>query len=237
MTFPTPLRFTGADSEVSGLIRSFVEMNKSKSAFPEFDAKGLLRRMGLPVPNGKLLGIGEGVPDGLNLKFPLVAKVSSLKITSKSNVGGVRTGIADLGALNSAIAELSRIPGAEGVLVEEMAPEGIEVIVGGVIDPQFGPIVMFGLGGVFVELFKDVAFGLAPLGPEEGLRLLQQTEGYRILEGYRGKPPADTEALIRVLVVVSHIIATGLVREIDLNPVAIYPEGSMILDAKMLLIS
>jgi hypothetical protein len=237
MTVRTPPHFTGTDSEVSRFVRNFTAKNKGKSAFPEAEVKGLLREMGLPVPNGILLGGGENAPEGLGLKFPLVAKVSSLKITSKSNVGGVRTGITNTDELNGAIGELSRIPGAKGVLIEEMAPEGIEVVIGGVVDSQFGPIVMFGLGGVFVELFKDVAFGLAPLGPEEALRLLRQTKGYRILEGYRGKPAVDKNALIRLLVVVSHIMATGLIREIDLNPVALYPEGSMILDAKMLLIS
>lgn len=237
MTVPIASHFAGADKEVSEFIRSFVEMNRGRSAFPEFEVKRLLKKMGLPVPNGRLINMGEGVPDGLDLKFPLVAKISSVKITSKSNVGGVRTGIMNADELNDTVAELSRISGAEGILLEEMAREGIEVIVGGVTDPQFGPIVMFGLGGIFVELFKDVAFGLAPLAPEDALRLLQQTRGYRILEGYRGTPAVDKDELIRLLVVVSHIMATGLVREIDLNPVALYPVGSMILDAKMLLIS
>lgn len=123
---------------------------------------------------------------------------------------------------------------AEGILIEEMSPEGFEVIVGATIDTQFGPIVMFGLGGIFVELFKDIAFGLAPLKKEGARWLIQQIKGYRLLEGYRGKPPVDKNILIKIIVTISELISTGLIEEIDLNPVALYSEGAMILDAKML---
>lgn len=114
-----------------------------------------------------------------------------------------------------------------------MAPEGIEVIIGGVIDKQFGAVVMFGLGGVFVELFKDIAFALAPLKEEDALWLIKQVKGYRLIEGYRGKPAVDKGALIKTILTVSEIISSGYVEEIDLNPVALYPNGAMILDAKL----
>jgi len=118
-----------------------------------------------------------------------------------------------------------------------MAPQGVEVIVGGLMDNQFGPVVMFGLGGIFVEVFKDVAFGLAPLKPGDALWLIQQTKGHRLLQGYRGRPPLDIAALIHIIVAVSEIMATGMIKEIDLNPVTLYPQGSLILDAKMAAIS
>ena len=237
MTVRTASHISGTDNKVSKFITGFSETNRGRTAFAEYEAKRLLREIGLPVPNGILLGIGEVIPGKLDLKFPLVAKVSSLRIISKSNVGGVRAGIRSEDELKTAVQDLSGITGAEGVLVEEMAPEGIDVIIGGVIDPQFGPVMMFGLGGIFVEVFKDVAFGLSPLDPESALWLVRQTKGSVLLEGYRGKPPINKDALIRLLVVVSDIMATGLVGEIDLNPVTLYPEGLMVLDAKMQLTS
>ncbi len=116
-----------------------------------------------------------------------------------------------------------------------MAEPGIEVILGGVVDEQFGPVVMFGLGGFFVELFKDVAFALAPIEKEDALWLVNQIKGYRLLEGYRGQPPVDINTLLEIVVKVSGIIVTGLIKEIDLNPVSLYPQGAMVLDAKILI--
>lgn len=193
--------------------------------------------MGLSAPRGRFLAAGEETPVPLDLTYPLVAKVSSSMIHSKSDVNGIRVGITSEEELRRALRELFRIEHAEGVLVEETAPQGIEVIAGGVIDKQFGPVVMFGLGGIFVELFKDVAFGLAPLTVEGALWLIAQVKGSKLLEGYRGKPPLDKQALAGIIVAVSESIATGLIEEIDLNPVALYPEGAMILDAKMRVIS
>ena len=184
------------------------------------------------MPNGILVGKDGYIPSS-NLAYPLAAKVSSSKITSKSDVGGIRLGLKNDVELKKAISELLKIEHAEGVLVEEMAHEGIEVIIGGVIDKQFGPVVMFGLGGVFVELFKDIAFALAPLKEEDAFWLIKQVKGYRLLEGYRGKPAVDKDALVKTILTVSEIIASGYVEEIDLNPVCLYPQGAMILDAKM----
>lgn len=207
--------------------------NRGRTTFFEHELKGLFKEMGFAVPKGRFFARGEAVLSLTDLSFPLVAKLTSLKVTSKSQEGGVKTGIKDGDELGRAVHELMLIDTAEGVLVEEMAPQGVEVIVGGVIDNQFGPVVMFGLGGVLVELFRDVAFGLAPLTPIEALWLIRQTRGHRLLEGYRGNPPLDTISLVHMIVAVSEIMATGLVREIDLNPVALYPKGSLILDAKM----
>jgi acyl-CoA synthetase (NDP forming) len=183
------------------------------------------------------LGKGNDLPESFDLSFPVVAKVSSSTIISKTNVGGVRAGIRSTDELKKAVRELSAIESAEGVLLEEMAPEGLEVIIGGIVDSQFGPVVMFGLGGIFVELFGDVAFGLVPLTTEDARWLISQVKGYRLLEGYRGKPSADISSLTRIIVSVSEIMASGLVSEIDLNPVALYPHGAVILDAKMQFLS
>jgi succinyl-CoA synthetase beta subunit len=214
-------------------IKAFLERNRGRTTFLEHEVKGLLHDAGIAVPRGLYLRKGEALSDIDTLSYPLVAKVSSAKITGKSDVRGVRLGIGDIGTLKQSVEELMMIENAEGVLIEEMAPQGTEVIVGGVIDAQFGPIVMFGLGGVFVELYKDVAFGLAPLSKDAALRLLKQVKGARLLKGYRGGPAMDIDSLLNVIVATSEIMASGLVEEIDLNPVALYPRGALVLDAKM----
>jgi acyl-CoA synthetase (NDP forming) len=219
------------------IITDFREKNRGRAALPEHEVKGLLREMGFSVPRGRFFRVDEKIPDRIDLTYPLVAKVSSSKIISKSNVGGVRADIKNAGELNRAFRELSGLESAEGVLVEEMAPQGVEVIIGGISDDQFGPVVMFGLGGIFVELFKDVAFGLAPLSTDDARWLITQVKGHRLLEGYRGKPPIDKQRLAGMIVSVSEVMATGMVAEIDLNPAALYPEGAMVLDAKMQLLS
>ncbi|GAB4413803.1 MAG: acetate--CoA ligase family protein [Thermodesulfovibrionales bacterium] len=216
------------------ILKDFIEKNRGRKAFLEHEVKGLLREIGFSVPNGVF--IAKGIPPSTQLSalsYPLVAKVSSSRIISKSDVRGIRLGIRDEVELKRVIEDLMEIEHAEGVLVEEMAPDGLEVIVGGVIDEQFGPIVMFGLGGVSVELFKDVAFGLAPLKEDDALWLIKQIKGYRLLRGYRGRQPVDLDKLTDIIVSVSEIMATGLIKEIDLNPIALYPENAMLLDAKM----
>ncbi len=202
-------------------------------SFLEHEVKEFLRGAGLPVPAGRFIAAGAPLPSPLGLRFPLVAKVASRRIVSKSDVGGVRLGIASSAELEQVRVELAAIDGAEGVFVEETAPSGIEVIVGGTIDPQFGPVVMFGLGGVFVELFRDVAFALAPVTRDDALRLAERTRGSRLLLRFRGRPPVDREALAGVICTVADLIASGLVAEVDLNPVALYPDGALVLDGKI----
>jgi len=214
-------------------VRELIGSDRGRTVFLEHDVKGLFREIGFDVPRGIFIRTGETLPKPLDLSYPLLAKVSSSKITSKSNIGGVRGRLRNEEELERAVRDLSGIAEAEGVLVEEMAPEGLEVIVGGVIDNQFGPVVMFGLGGIFVELFKDIAFALAPLASEDALWLIKQVRGYRLLEGCRGRPPVDKALLLRIIMSVSEIMALGVVREIDLNPVTLYEDGAIILDAKM----
>jgi len=215
------------------LIEEFIRKAGGRSAFLEHEVKGLLKEMGFSVPKGIFIRSGETMPEISALTFPLVAKVSSEKIPSKSDLHGVRIGLRDLGELKIAVEELSHIESAGGVLIEEMAPAGMEVIIGGVIDSQFGPVMMFGLGGVFVELYRDVSFGLAPLGKDDADWMIREIKGHRLLEGHRGSAPVDKEALIEILINTSELMATGLVAEIDLNPVTLYAEGAMVLDAKM----
>lgn len=216
-----------------GMLRSFLDTNAGIKVLPEHAVKAFLREAGLPVPAGLFVPRGASLPDLSNLSFPLAAKVSSSQIRSKSDVGGLRLGLMSVSAAAEAASELMWIDQAEGVYIEEEARSGIEVIVGGIVDAQFGPVVMFGLGGFLVELFHDTAFALAPLARDDAFHLMERVKGYRLLAGYRGKPPCDRETLADILVTVSDLISTGLLEEIDLNPVTLYPHGAVILDAKM----
>ena len=217
-------------------LKDFLKKNKGRATFLEHEVKGLLKEMGISVPKGIFVNkeMADQIPAVVDIPYPLVAKVSSSKIVSKSEVSGVRIGLKNEDELKKAVLELLRIENAEGILIEEMARPGLEVIVGGIVDDQFGPVVMFGLGGIFVEIFRDVAFALAPVKNEDALWLVKRIKGYRLLEGYRGSPPVDINALLDIIVKVSGIIATGLIKEIDLNPVSLYPKGAMVLDAKVL---
>jgi acetyl-CoA synthetase (ADP-forming) len=223
------------ETDIRSVLSEFLSQHKDKTVLCEHQVKSLLREMGLPVPEGVFVS-KEGmdqIPGVIDIPYPLVAKVVSSKIVSKTEVRGVRTDIRDEGELKEAIEELIQIEYAEGVLIEEMAPRGLEVIIGGIIDEQFGPVVMFGLGGIFVELFRDVAFALAPLRKDDASWLVRQLKGYKLFSGYRGMPPVDMDALIGLILSVSGLISTGLIREIDLNPVILYHDGALILDAKI----
>jgi len=212
-----------------------------KKILTELDAHDFLANYDLPLARTAFAKNKDELTAACQrIGFPLVMKVVSPQILHKSDVGGVIVNIRNIEEARSGYDQIlnnarRRSPGAvvKGVLVQEMAKPSIEVIVGGVRDPQFGPVVMFGLGGIFVELFKDVSFGLAPLSEGDASRLIREVKGYRLLAGYRGKPAVDIGSLLHIIVKVSELTATGLIEEIDLNPVAVYSEGAMVLDAKM----
>ncbi len=219
-------------------LKEFLGKNKGEEFLVEYKVKALLKELGLPIPKGIIVPRDQaaGMPDLPDIIYPLVAKVSSAKIVSKSDIGGVKVGLRSKHELKDAIIELLRFENAEGVYIEEMAPSGLELIVGGMLDEQFGPVVMLGLGGLFVEFFRDVLFALAPLTKEEALSFVRRFKAFKLFEGYRGRPALDLDVLLRIIVLVSELMASGLIAEIDLNPVALYPRGAMILDAKMQLI-
>ncbi len=206
----------------------------------EHEAKHLLSGLGLSVPEGvfiekpqrKLLRETVLLKTG-RLGLPLAAKTVAPGIRSKSEAGGIRLRIETKSELLEAVSGLMEMEGARGVLVERMVEGGTEAIVGGLIDAQFGPVVMFGLGGIFTEVFRDVSFALAPTGPVEALRLVLRIKGQSVLQGMRGRPPVDLKALTAAIVTVSRLMATGLIKEIDLNPLSLFPQGAFVLDAKI----
>jgi acetyltransferase len=218
---------------------------QNRNSLLETEALRLLAAHGVAVPRSALLTApddAEALPPEL-LDVPVALKIVSKDILHKSDVGGVRLGVSGAaGIRNEAAALLSdirnRCPGAEitGVLVTPMAGKGVEVIIGVTNDPQFGRVVMFGLGGVFVEVLNDVVLRALPLDRAEAGRMLDGIRGRALLEGIRGAPPVDRDKLISLLLAVSRIaVAHPEISEIDLNPVIVNANGYNVVDARMLL--
>jgi acyl-CoA synthetase (NDP forming) len=201
----------------------------------EYEAKGFLAAYGVPRPREEMASDeGAAAAAAARLGYPVVLKVQSPDITHKTEVGAVVLGIATEADLRQAYRRVlssagAAHPGADirGVLVQQMAPVGIEMIVGVTRDETFGPMLMLGLGGIYVEVLRDVVFAPAPLTPEDARDLLVQLRGARLLEGMRGARPSDVEALVDLLVAVSCFAADhrDTVAEIDLNPVIVHPRG------------
>lgn len=179
------------------------------------------------------------------LGYPVAMKVVSRQIVHKTDAGGVKLGLADEAQVRRAFHEILKScreyrPEAEieGVIITPMCGEGVDVIAGLVLDPQFGPVLMVGLGGIFVEVFEDVAFRIAPVTFREAMEMVSQLRGYRLLQGFRGKPPASVEVLAELLTKLSRLpfeFTGGEIRELDLNPVRVLERGKgvAILDARM----
>lgn len=204
-------------------------------ALNEVEAGALLRDAGLAVLESRLATDPEAaVAAAEALGFPVALKVVSTEIQHKSEVGGVRLGLADAGAVRRAYQEIAASVAVEapeatidGVMVAPMAAGGVETILGVHADPVFGPVVMFGLGGVFVEVLQDVTFRVAPFGLDEARRMIREVRGYPLLQGVRGQPPADVEALAQMLARLSVFAVENreTVAGVDLNPVFVRPEG------------
>ena len=175
--------------------------------------------------------------------YPTVFKIISPDVIHKFDVGGVILGINSREdakiAYNKIIENVkTHKPNAkiDGILVQEMAPSSTEVIVGAIKDPQFGPIIMFGLGGTFVEVMKDVSFKIAPITEEEAKEMITEIKAYPILQGYRGQSPRDLKEIINILLNTSRLVMDyPEIKELDLNPVMIYSKGAKTVDARIIL--
>ncbi len=210
----------------------------------EVEAKQVLAEAGIPVVETQLAATkDQAVELAKKAGFPVVLKIVSPQITHKSDVGGVKLNLADADAVASAFDEIvasakKAVPEAtiEGVSVQKMAKAGVEVIIGMTKDPQFGPVLMFGLGGILVEVLKDVAFRIVPLAPRDARQMVRDIKGYPLLEGYRGSPPSDVAALEDMLLKLSAFVeAHPEIAELDLNPVFAYPDGAVAVDARIVL--
>jgi acyl-CoA synthetase (NDP forming) len=176
-----------------------------------------------------------------NIGYPVVAKIVSPDILHKTETGGVLLNLNDAAAVRGAyhqITERARqgTAAVRGVLISRMAPPGTEVIVGLTQDPQFGPMVMFGLGGVFVEVYQDVSFRLVPLAERDAAAMIQDVKAFPMLQGVRGKRPADLQALTDLLLKISKIAEENVeIAEMDLNPIIVYEKGLSVVDVRVLL--
>ncbi len=209
----------------------------------EYAAKALLGAAGVPFLAERLVGTSQAAADAADaIGFPVVMKIVSPDIEHKTEIGGVLIGVADRASVAAGFDTLiqratQHRPDAviEGVLVAPMAKQGVETIIGVTRDPVFGPAVMFGLGGVHVEVLKDVTFRLAPFGRDEALRMIDEIRGRAMLAGVRGAPASDVDALADMLVSVSAFAAAHRddIETIDLNPVLVLPvgQGVVALDA------
>ena len=172
----------------------------------------------------------------------MVLKVVSPDIAHKSDAGGVKLNLKTADEVRAAHAAILKscseaVPGAKiaGVAVQHMAPQGTEVIVGMTTDAQFGPVMMFGLGGIMVEVLKDVSFRLVPLADRDAGQMIEEIKGRPVLSGVRGQPASDIAALKSTILKVSEFVAQHPeVQELDLNPVFAYPDGAIAVDARII---
>lgn len=185
----------------------------------------------------------EAVEHANSMGYPVVLKIVSPDIIHKTEAGGVIVGLEDAGSVrtgfNRILDNARRYkPNASitGVLVQKMAPQAIEVIIGAIKDPQFGQTVMFGIGGIFVEIMKDVAFRVAPITKTDAMQMIHEIKAYPMLKGYRNLPPADEEAIAETLLRVSELsMDFPEISEIDLNPTMVYAKGVSVVDARIIL--
>jgi acetyltransferase len=221
-------------------------LNRGKYEIGEHDAKNIMEAYNFNVPPGMLAtSVDEAVRFANEVGFPLAMKISSPDILHKSDVGGVKIGIANMAAVEDAF-ELMMMrvkrkkPDAllRGVLIEKMILGGKEVILGMKKDPQFGPVIMFGLGGIFVEVLKDVVFGLAPLTAEECRTMIETTKSYKILRGVRGEKSVDIDGIVTALQRLSQLVMDfPEIEEVDINPLKAGSEGDgvYVVDARIIL--
>lgn len=210
----------------------------------ETEAKTICMEYGIPVTKFKLAkSEAEAVKSAEEIGFPVVLKIVSPEIIHKSDVGGVMLNLKSAKEVRAAYKQImenvkkhKRDAKIIGVIVQEMAQPSTEVIVGAIKDPQFGPTLMFGLGGVFVEVLKDVTFRIAPITEEEAREMLTEIKAYPLLKGYRSLPPADTEAIVKILLNTSKLVMEHPeIKELDLNPIMVYGKGAKTVDARIIL--
>lgn len=175
--------------------------------------------------------------------FPVAVKLASRTLVHKTEVGGVQLDLRNGDAVRQAFAQIrdrlamdNRLDAMEGVIVQPMVSEGVELMVGVTQDPLFGPLIAFGLGGVHVEILRDVCFRVAPLTDRDASEMVRSIRGFPLLEGYRGHPPADLEVIEEILLRVSRLVEEiPEITELDLNPLFAMPpgQGCLIVDARI----
>jgi acyl-CoA synthetase (NDP forming) len=205
----------------------------------EHESKAILESLGITTAKSIVARTeDEAVEVFMTLASPVALKVLSPDVVHKSDAGGVKLNLKDADEVRAAFRDIVRaFPGkkVEGISVQKMARPGVEVIVGVTVDATFGPMLMFGLGGVFVEVLKDVSFRSIPITESDAQDMIEEIRGYALLKGSRGYS-ADINKLKDLLMRVSdYVMKNPDVAEIDLNPVFLYPDGYMVVDARIIL--
>ncbi len=220
-------------------------LSSGRKLLTEPEAKQVFAAYGLPVPKGKMAKTeDEAVNIAHEVEYPVVMKIVSPQIIHKSDAGGVKVNLNSDEEVKQAYKEIIENakkydPNAEihGVYVQHMEPWGTETIIGSVYDPQFGPTVMFGLGGIFVEILKDVTFRIAPFSEEESKEMISEIKGYKVLQGARGEKPKDVKAIAEAISRLSQLVweLRDYIKEVDANPVMVYENGLKVVDARIIL--
>jgi acyl-CoA synthetase (NDP forming) len=217
---------------------------QGRTLLTEIESKQILQDLGIATTPGRLAtSEEEAVQAAEAIGFPVVLKISSLDIVHKSDVGGVKLHLQNAIDVRQAFRAIQQsvqahVPMARiaGVTVQQMAKPGVEVIIGMNKDATFGPVLMFGLGGVMVELLKDVTFRIVPISQRDADDMMRTIKGFPLLTGHRGSAPADLTALQSILLKLSEFVEhTPAIKEIDLNPVYAYTQGALAVDARIVL--
>ena len=206
-----------------------------KGPLAENEVKDFLKLNGINTTIYRLVNKIEEL-DNLDLKFPVALKVCSSKILHKTDLGGVKLDIKDMDELKDTFREFKKKFQKENLLVDQMAKKGVEIIIGLVRDPTFGLTIMYGMGGIFTELYKDVVFRVVPIERYDAEEMVNEIKGRKILEGFRNMP-ADKKLVIDLLMKVSKIgdELMDFINEMDLNPVFVYKDDICVVDAKLIL--
>jgi len=222
-------------------------LSEGRKKLLEHEAMEVLEGFGIPVaPYGFARSEDEAVSVAEKIGYPVVLKVVSPDISHKTDVGGVVVGVKSDSDAREAYRRImenvkKHAPSARivGVLVQKMAEPGyVEVIVGATRDSTFGPVIMFGLGGIFVEVLKDVSFRVAPLTEEDADSMVREIKSFKILEGYRGMPPRGLDAIKEIILKTSKLmLSLEEVQDVDLNPIMLYEKGrgAVVVDARIIL--
>jgi len=223
---------------ISELLKNKLESNQT--VLTEFESKKLLREIGISIPEQELATTKEEtLAVAKKIGFPVVLKLMAEDIVHKSDTGAVKLNIKNEDETAQAYDELMKIPSQseKSISVQKMADEPItELIIGMTTDAQFGPALMFGIGGILVELLEDVSFRIAPITEYDAREQIHEIKGFPILDGYRGKPKADIDAIVKTLLTISDLVTKHEeINEMDLNPVFIYEKGLICVDARIIL--
>ncbi len=218
--------------------------SEGRDVLTEIEAKELLKQAGVSVVETKLVtSREEAISISRQFGFPVVLKIASPDVVHKSDAGGVKLGLKTSRQVGKAYDDIlgairKKYPEAkiQGVSVQKMARPGVEVIIGMSKDAQFGPVLMFGLGGILVEILKDVSFRIVPLAKRDAREMIREIKGYPLLEGYRGQEPVDVANLEELILKVSSFVEQHPeVKELDLNPIFAYSDGAVAVDARVIL--